>query len=63
MQLGFTAGVVGWSAVVLPLLPSEVLISAAFEHATLTLTGVAVVLFSAFSLGGYGGRVSRRPVA
>lgn len=45
--LGFSVVVVAWSSLVVPLLPTDVVAGAVFEHVTLAATGVATVLVAA----------------
>lgn len=45
--LGFCVVVVAWSSLVVPLLPTDVVTGAVFEHVTLAVTGVATVLVAA----------------
>jgi hypothetical protein len=45
--LGLCVVVVAWSSLVVPLLPTDVVAGAVFEHVTLVATGVATVLVAA----------------
>lgn len=45
--LGFTVLTVAWTSLVVPLLPTDAVASATFEHLTLAATGIATVLIAA----------------
>jgi hypothetical protein len=50
--LGFTVVATAWTAIVVPMLPVELVTSALFEHSVLALTASATIGFAAAAQAG-----------